>query len=185
MGVTLETHSVDQVGLELRDLVAFTSWVLGLKWCTPLSSYRCIFTMCTNQLYTRTILCYILGKMGVSSSEEEESNPVLLQKAHPLPLHFCRKHSGARLQIQLKLSYLRTFTWQTRRRKVARRLSSFPTETYPFSTCFATHSDAFVQRQTVLSVSVATRSLVTVSTQEKLICHGFLWRRTTTPGILN
>jgi hypothetical protein len=34
-----ETHSVDQAGLEFRDLPAFASQVLGSKACTTMSGF--------------------------------------------------------------------------------------------------------------------------------------------------
>jgi hypothetical protein len=39
----LGTHFVDQAGLELRNLPASTSWVLGLKACTTMPSSHFLF----------------------------------------------------------------------------------------------------------------------------------------------
>ena len=37
------THFVDQAGLELRNLLASASWVLGLKACTTTPGYQVVF----------------------------------------------------------------------------------------------------------------------------------------------
>jgi len=70
---------------------------------------------------------------------------------------------GAKIEDTAQAFLLKDIYMTTLRRKAAGRLSKVTAETYSFSTYFATHSDAFVQRQTALSVSVATRSPVTVS----------------------
>jgi hypothetical protein len=50
-GVLCGTHFVDQAGLELRNLLASASQVLGLKVCATMSGYKDIFkTFYTNKL---------------------------------------------------------------------------------------------------------------------------------------
>lgn len=88
-------------------------------------------------------------------------------------------------KIQLRPSCFRTFIGQfAEAMKPWGSTASEQQLTHPLPILLPTGMALFNGRLSLV-VSVATGPLATVSRKEKLICHGFLWRRTTTPGIFS
>jgi hypothetical protein len=58
------THSVDQAGLKLRDLLASASRVLGLKTCTTTAWLICLKK---KKIYFFKLCVYVYGYMHVSA----------------------------------------------------------------------------------------------------------------------